>query len=217
MKQKHLRHALEQLADEGVTRVFKPADGGDWIIGVVGALQLDVLTARLDAEYGLAHPARRRRPYEAARWLEAPDPQGRAELERFRLKNGSALPKTMTACRFSGPQRLGPPHDGRGVAGAALHRDPRAGLRAKSSVRSARPRSRQPPPRYTNLPAPPGGRTRQRHAPHRAGRRRWRSTAARGRWARHRGSGAGRGLTCSGRKPRPRMRAGGSGADRASG
>src|SRR5712671_983184 len=43
MKSKHLRHALGQLAEEGVTRVFKPLAGGDWIIGVVGALQLDVL------------------------------------------------------------------------------------------------------------------------------------------------------------------------------
>jgi peptide subunit release factor RF-3 len=33
--------------------VFKPANGGDWIVGVVGALQLAVLTARLAAEYDL--------------------------------------------------------------------------------------------------------------------------------------------------------------------
>jgi peptide chain release factor 3 len=86
MKSKHLRHALEQLADEGVTRVFKPENGSDWVIGVVGALQLDVLTARLAAEYGLGarlEPA----PYEAARWLDA-EP---AELDRFRARNGSAL------------------------------------------------------------------------------------------------------------------------------
>ncbi len=86
MKQKHLRHALEQLADEGVTRVFKPANGSDWIIGVVGALQLDVLQARLQAEYGLATRLDGA-PYEAARWLDGE----RAELDRFRLKNGSAL------------------------------------------------------------------------------------------------------------------------------
>ncbi|HEX3417444.1 MAG TPA: EF-Tu/IF-2/RF-3 family GTPase, partial [Stellaceae bacterium] len=86
MKTKHLRHALEQLAEEGVTRVFKPLAGGDWIIGVVGALQLDVLTARLAAEYDL--PTRLDgAPFQAARWLEADD---RAELERFRAKNPSA-------------------------------------------------------------------------------------------------------------------------------
>ena len=86
MKQKHLRHALEQLADEGVTRVFKPANGTDWIIGVVGALQLDVLQARLQAEYGLANRLDGA-PYEAARWLAGE----RDDLDRFRLKNGAAL------------------------------------------------------------------------------------------------------------------------------
>jgi peptide chain release factor 3 len=86
MKSKHLRHALEQLADEGVTRVFKPANGGDWIIGVVGALQLDVLTARLNAEYGLATRLDGA-PYQAARWLDADDSD---ELERFRRQNPSA-------------------------------------------------------------------------------------------------------------------------------
>src|SRR6516162_2469114 len=65
MKTKHLKHALEQLAEEGVTRVFKPLTGGDWIVGVVGALQLDVLTARLAAD-------------------------DRTELERFRNRLPSA-------------------------------------------------------------------------------------------------------------------------------
>jgi len=86
MKSKHLKHALEQLAEEGVTRVFKPANGGDWIIGVVGPLQLDVLTARLAAEYDL--PARLDgAPFQAARWLDTDD---RAELERFRNRNPSS-------------------------------------------------------------------------------------------------------------------------------
>jgi peptide chain release factor 3 len=86
MKSKHLKHALGQLAEEGVTRVFKPLAGGDWIIGVVGALQLDVLTARLAAEYDL--PTRLDgAPFQAARWLDADD---RGELERFRIKNPSA-------------------------------------------------------------------------------------------------------------------------------
>ncbi len=53
MKQKHLTRALESLAEEGVTQVFKPMIGAQWIVGVVGALQLDVLKSRLAAEYGL--------------------------------------------------------------------------------------------------------------------------------------------------------------------
>jgi peptide chain release factor 3 len=86
MKSKHLKHALEQLAEEGVTRVFKPVTGGDWIIGVVGALQLDVLKARLAAEYDLATRLDGA-PYQAARWLDADDP---SEIDRFRIKNPSA-------------------------------------------------------------------------------------------------------------------------------
>jgi peptide chain release factor 3 len=54
---------------------------------VVGALQLDVLKARLAAEYDLATRLDGAPPYQAARWLEADD---RAELERFRNRNPSA-------------------------------------------------------------------------------------------------------------------------------
>jgi len=86
MKSKHLRHALEQLAEEGVTRVFKPADGSDWLVGVVGPLQLDVLAARLEAEYQLATRFEAA-PYEAARWLDA-EP---AELDHFRARNRNAV------------------------------------------------------------------------------------------------------------------------------
>jgi peptide chain release factor 3 len=86
MRSKHLRHALEQLAEEGVTSVFKPQGGGDWIVGVVGALQLDVLTARLEAEYGLATRLDGT-AFQAARWLAADDPD---EIERFRLRNPAA-------------------------------------------------------------------------------------------------------------------------------
>jgi peptide chain release factor 3 len=86
MKSKHLKHALGQLAEEGVTRVFKPLAGGDWIVGVVGALQLDVLIARLQAEYDLVTRLDGA-PFQTARWMEADD---QAELERFRIKNSSA-------------------------------------------------------------------------------------------------------------------------------
>jgi len=94
MKSKHLKHALGQLAEEGVTRVFKPLTGGDWIVGVVGGLQLDVLKARLEAEYDLATRLDGA-PYQAARWLEA---ENRGELERFRIKNPSASAEDPTGC-----------------------------------------------------------------------------------------------------------------------
>jgi peptide chain release factor 3 len=86
MKSKHLRHALEQLAEEGVTRVFKPAQGGDWIVGVVGPLQLDVLSARLKAEYDLGARLDAA-PFQMARWLEAED---REAIEGFRRSHPSA-------------------------------------------------------------------------------------------------------------------------------
>src|SRR3546814_13094849 len=51
MKAKHMRRALESLAEEGVTQVFKPQIGANWIVGVVGQLQLEVLAARIESEY----------------------------------------------------------------------------------------------------------------------------------------------------------------------
>ena len=86
MKSKHLKRALEQLAEEGVTRVFKPLVGGDWIVGVVGALQLDVLAARIKTEYDLGVRFETSQ-FDTARWL-AGDP---AEVKRFEDANRAAL------------------------------------------------------------------------------------------------------------------------------
>jgi peptide chain release factor 3 len=68
MKAKHLKRALESLAEEGVTQVFKPLIGSQWTVGVVGQLQLDVLKSRLQAEYGLDVDLEAS-PYETARWV----------------------------------------------------------------------------------------------------------------------------------------------------
>ena len=79
MKAKHMRRALESLAEEGVTQVFKPEIGANWIVGVVGQLQLEVLASRIAAEYDIKvqfEPA----PFETARWVLADDA---AELKRF--------------------------------------------------------------------------------------------------------------------------------------
>ncbi len=78
MKQKHLTRALESLAEEGVTQVFKPEIGAQWIVGVVGPLQLDVLKSRLVAEYGLDADLEQS-PFDTARWLSGSD----ADLEKF--------------------------------------------------------------------------------------------------------------------------------------
>ena len=82
MKAKHLKRALESLAEEGVTQVFRPMIGSQWTVGVIGHLQLDVLKSRLQAEYGLDADLEAS-PYETARWLS-----GRPEaVEKFRDAN----------------------------------------------------------------------------------------------------------------------------------
>jgi peptide chain release factor 3 len=73
MRVKHLRKALDHFAEEGASQVFKPLSGADWVVGVVGALQFEVLAARIEAEYGLSarfEPA----AVDAARWVECDDP-----------------------------------------------------------------------------------------------------------------------------------------------
>jgi len=72
MKAKHLGRALQQIAEEGAASVFKPRFGSDWIVGVVGSLQFDVLADRIRTEYDI--PVH----FEAsglhtARWVECDD------------------------------------------------------------------------------------------------------------------------------------------------
>jgi len=79
MRAKKLKEALRQMAEEGVVQLFLPDDGSPAIVGVVGALQLDVLKARLDVEYQLPVDFETSR-YSVCRWIEADNP---AELQRF--------------------------------------------------------------------------------------------------------------------------------------
>ena len=88
-KTKQLRKALDDMAEEGVTQVFYPEIGSNWVIGVVGQLQLDVLISRLEAEYKVA-AALEIAPYETARWISSDDP---AALKQFLDLNRSALAK----------------------------------------------------------------------------------------------------------------------------
>ena len=74
MKAKHLGRALEQLAEEGAAQAFKMEIGSDWIVGVVGGLQFDVLADRIRTEYDL--PCHfEGTSFERARWVEADDPK----------------------------------------------------------------------------------------------------------------------------------------------
>ncbi len=71
MKAKHLDKALNQFAEEGAAKLFKPVIGAGWIIGVVGALQFEVLASRIELEYGI--PVRfEQTQFTSARWLSGP-------------------------------------------------------------------------------------------------------------------------------------------------
>jgi len=67
-KTKQLRKALDDLSEEGVIQVFYPEIGAQWIVGVVGQLQLDVLISRLEAEYKV-EAVLEASPYDTARWI----------------------------------------------------------------------------------------------------------------------------------------------------
>jgi peptide chain release factor 3 len=87
MKAKKLRSALEELAEEGVVQLFVPADGSGAIVGVVGALQLDVLADRLREEYGVPVDFETTR-FDVLRWISCNDPK---TLASFTEANRSAI------------------------------------------------------------------------------------------------------------------------------
>ena len=74
MRAKHLERALRQLAEEGVGQAFKTRLGSDWIVGVVGSLQFDVLADRIRTEYNVPVRFEPSGLY-TARWVVADDPR----------------------------------------------------------------------------------------------------------------------------------------------
>src|ERR1700678_1534392 len=92
LKAKHLKKALEGLAEEGVTQLFRPTLGSDFVVGAVGQLQFEVMADRLGGEYALDvvfEPA----PFAEARWLSA----GKTALENF-----ASTPRTAMASDIDG-------------------------------------------------------------------------------------------------------------------
>ncbi len=78
MKAKHLEKALMQFAEEGAAKVFKPMIGAGFIVGVVGALQFDVLASRIEQEYQI--PVRfEGSNFTSARWISG----DKAEVEKL--------------------------------------------------------------------------------------------------------------------------------------
>jgi peptide chain release factor 3 len=71
LKAKHLEKALNQFAEEGAAKLFKPSIGSGFIVGVVGPLQFEVLASRIELEYGL--PVRfEPTQFTSARWVSGP-------------------------------------------------------------------------------------------------------------------------------------------------
>jgi peptide chain release factor 3 len=86
-KTKQLRNALNDMAEEGIMQVFHPSIGSQWIVGVVGQLQLEVMISRLQAEYKVEagfEPS----PWDTARWVSADDDK---TLEEFKGLHRSAM------------------------------------------------------------------------------------------------------------------------------
>ncbi len=79
LKSKHLGNALQQIAEEGGASVFKPVVGAEWIVGVVGALQFEVMADRIRSEFNLP-VAFEPTQYYTARWVECADKE---QLKKF--------------------------------------------------------------------------------------------------------------------------------------
>lgn len=86
LKAKHLKRALEGLAEEGVTQLFRPTIGSDFIVGAVGQLQFEVMADRLANEYQL-DVVFEASPYAEARWLAGAP----ADIEDFAGKHSTAM------------------------------------------------------------------------------------------------------------------------------
>jgi peptide chain release factor 3 len=79
LRSKQLQKGLAELGEEGAIQVFKPEVGSEMLLGAIGQLQFEVVSARLLAEYGVQvrlAPSR----YSCARWVSCPDA---AELRKF--------------------------------------------------------------------------------------------------------------------------------------
>ena len=86
LKMKQLQKGLQQLGEEGAVQVFRPHNGGDLILGAVGVLQFEVVTARLANEYGVDavfEPA----SIWSARWVSCTDSKKMAEFEKANTLN----------------------------------------------------------------------------------------------------------------------------------
>ena len=86
IKVKQLHKGLQQLGEEGAVQVYKPAMGGDLILGAVGVLQFEVVASRLKSEYGV-DAVFEGTPVTCARWVTGQDKRMLAEFEKTLTHN----------------------------------------------------------------------------------------------------------------------------------
>ncbi|HRK20013.1 MAG TPA: peptide chain release factor 3 [Hyphomicrobiaceae bacterium] len=87
IRARKLKDALTEMVEEGAVQLFSPLDGSPPLVGVIGALQLDVLKDRLANEYGLSAMFDGC-AYSTVRWISSDDKE---ELARFVARNRAAI------------------------------------------------------------------------------------------------------------------------------
>ncbi len=99
MKRKQFLKGVSQIAQEGAIQIFQEFNTGmeEIIVGVVGELQFEVLTYRLESEYNVEVKLEKL-PYEYIRWIENKDEidvakiQGTSDMKRIKdLKDNPLL------------------------------------------------------------------------------------------------------------------------------
>ena len=98
MKRKQFLKGVNQIAQEGAIQIFQEFNTGmeEIIVGVVGVLQFEVLTYRLQNEYNV-EVRLDRLPYEYIRWVENKNEidveriQGTSDMKRVKDLKGNPL------------------------------------------------------------------------------------------------------------------------------
>ncbi len=98
MKRKQFIKGISQIAQEGAIQIFQEFNTGmeEIIVGVVGVLQFEVLTYRLENEYNVEVKLEQL-PFEYIRWIENPGEvdvariQGTSDMKRICDLKGNPL------------------------------------------------------------------------------------------------------------------------------
>ena len=98
MKRKQFLKGVMQIAQEGAIQIFQEINSGmeEIIVGVVGVLQFEVLTYRLQNEYNVEVKLEQL-PYEYVRWIDHPETvnvdkiQGTSDMKKVQDLKGNPL------------------------------------------------------------------------------------------------------------------------------